>query len=457
MLKYLYMTVLGGDFLEYGIIVTVLCAFTLLFCAFTTLLLLILFKRVDSLKSGEGLKDAVSGSLANLVSLFSASVNEKITDLKNEIDKIGTRQEKGYISFIEKLGTSAAEISAGTREENERLIKSLNERLDEFTKSMSERLLLISQGIEKSLADLRRENTEKLGEIQKTVDEKLEKALDERIKASFDNVVMQIGNVNKAIGEIKTIAEDVGSLKTVLTNVKTKGIVGEVILGSIIGEILTNDQYEENIATRRGSRDVVEFAIKMPSTQDSFVYLPVDSKFPLETYYKIKDSIDSGVKSDIEAARRELRSKLKSYAKDISTKYIDVPCTTDFAIMFLPIEGLYIEAIEGGLFEEIQREYRVNIVGPSTFAALLNALRSGFNSLAIQKRSSEVFKLLEAIKSEFETFAKALLSAQSRVNQLSTDLETLVGTRTRQMQRKLKDISTIPISEAREILELDSP
>ncbi|MBO5909661.1 MAG: DNA recombination protein RmuC, partial [Clostridia bacterium] len=178
-----------------------------------------------------------------------------------------------------------------------------------------------------------------------------------------------------------------------------------------------------------------------------------DSKFPLETYYKIKDGIDTGNKEELDTARKELRSKLRTYAKDIATKYISVPDTTDFAIMFLPIEGLYIEAIEGGLFEEFQREFKVNIVGPSTLAALLNALRSGFNSLAIQKRSNEVFKLLEAVKSEFESFAKVLTGAQQRADQLSDELEKLVGARTRQMQRKLKDISVIPLDEAKQIID----
>ncbi|MBO5286940.1 MAG: DNA recombination protein RmuC [Clostridia bacterium] len=437
-------------------------------CALILGLLTYVLVRLNSIKSESNekiIKTAVNESLDNMLKLitsnieasnklFTSSVNEKIGELRREMKELNEKNEKGYISFIEKLNSSIGEMSRGVREENERAIKNLNQRLDEFTKAMSEHLRLISEGVDKSLKDLRRENTEKLGEIQKTVDDKLQKALDEKLKSSFENVVLQIGNVNKAIGEIKTIAQDVGSLKTVLTNVKTKGIVGEVILGNIISEILTKDQYEQNVATKKGSRDVVEFAIKMPSTDEGYVLLPVDSKFPLETYYRIKDGIDSGDKNEVESARKELRNKLRAYAKDISTKYIDIPQTTDFAIMFLPIEGLYIEAIEAGLFEDLQREYRINLVGPSTFAALLNALRSGFNSLAIQKRSSEVFKLLEAIKSEFETFAKALLSAQARVNQVSADLETLVGTRTRQMQRKLKDISTIPLNEAREILEI---
>ncbi len=394
------------------------------------------------------------GSIENTNKLFSNSVNEKIAELKGEMKELNERNSKGYVDFIEKLNSTLTELTKAVREENEKAIANLNTKFDEFAKLMKERLDTIDSNVSKALVELRRENTEKLGEIQKTVDEKLQKTLDERLKSSFESVVSQIGNVNKAIGEIKSIAQDVGSLKNVLTNVKTKGIVGEVILGNIISEILTHDQYEENFATKKGSRDVVEFAIKMPAGENGgFIYLPIDSKFPLETYYKIKDAMDKGNKDELDAARRELRAKLRTYAKDIATKYISVPDTTDFAIMFLPIEGLYIEAIEGGLFEEFQRDFKVNIVGPSTLAALLNALRSGFNSLAIQKRSNEVFKLLEAVKAEFESFAKVLSSAQNRADQLSEDLEKLVGTRTRQMQKKLKDVSVISLDEAKQIID----
>ena len=400
------------------------------------------------------LSTMLTATVENTNKLLSSSVAERLTELKAEMKDLNEHTAKGYVDFIEKLNSALTEMTKAVREENEKAIASLNTKFEEFSKVTKERLDTIDTNVGKSLTELRRENTEKLNEIQKAVDEKLQKALDERLKSSFESVVSQIGNVNKAIGEIKNIAQDVGSLKNVLTNVKTKGIVGEVILGNIISEILTKDQYEENFATKPGSRDVVEFAIKMPAGESGeFVYLPVDSKFPLETYYKIKDAIDEGNRESLDLARRELRQKLRTYAKDIATKYISVPDTTDFAIMFLPIEGLYVEAIEGGLFEEFQRDFKVNIVGPSTLAALLNALRSGFNSLAIQKRSNEVFKLLEAVKSEFETFAGVLSSAQNRATQLSEELEKLIGTRTRQMQRKLKNISVISLDDAKRIID----
>ncbi|MBR2025247.1 MAG: DNA recombination protein RmuC, partial [Clostridia bacterium] len=343
-------------------------------------------------------------------------------------------------------------ITTGIENQNKHFIDIVNEKLENQSKTTKERLDVIDQKVSNSLNDIRRENGEKLNEIQKAVDEKLQKTLDERIKSSFENVVTQIGNVNKAIGEIRSIADDVGSLKNILSNVKTKGIAGEVILGSIIGEILTPDQYETNYATKVGSRDVVEFAIKIPSG-DGYIFLPVDSKFPLETYNKLKDAYDNADKSLIEVAKKDLARQIKNEAKTISSKYIDVPNTTDFAIMFLPAESLYIEAIEMGLFEECQKEYRVNIAGPTTLSAIINALRLGFNSLEIQKRSGEVFKLLGAVKTEFEKFAEALSNAQRKIDLAGNELENLVGVRTRQMQKKLKGIGTLTSEEAKSIID----
>lgn len=397
---------------------------------------------------------------------FANNMGEKISMLEKAMKELNEQNNKNYVDMMEKLNASINQMSKSTREENEKAIENLNKKFDEFSKNMAEKYDLIDKTVGKSLSDLRRENSEKLesiqktvGErldgVQKTVDEKLQKTIDERLKESFENVVSQIGNVNKAIGEIKGIATDVGSLKNVLTNVKTKGIAGEVILGGIIGDILTKEQYEENVPTKQGSRDPVEFAIKMPASDEEYVYLPIDSKFPLESYYKIKDAIDAGDKAMLDLARKELRAKMLVFAKDISGKYIDPPNTTDFAIMFLPNEGLYIEAIELGLFEECQRKYGINIAGPTTLSALLNALKQGFKSLAIQKKSADVFKLLEAVKTEFETFADALSKTKKHIEQADADLANLIGTRTNVMTRKLKTVDTISANEAKEILGID--
>ena len=363
----------------------------------------------------------------------------------DDIDRVRDASSKE----ISKVSTI---ITNGIENQNKHFIEIVNEKLESQAKSTKERLDNIDNNVGKALSDIRRENNEKLNEIQKAVDEKLQKTLDDRLKTSFESVVTQIGNVNKAIGEIRSIADDVGSLKNILSNVKTKGIAGEVILGSIIGEILSPDQYETNCATKVGSRDVVEFAIKIPSG-DSYIYLPVDSKFPLEAYNKLKDATDLADKILIESARKDLARQIKNEAKTIASKYIDVPNTPDFAIMFLPTESLYIEAIEMGLFEECQREYRVNISGPTTLSAIINALRLGFNSLEIQKRSGEVFKLLGAVKTEFEKFAEALSNAQKKIDSAGNEIENLVGTRTRQMQKKLKEIGSLSPEEAKSIID----
>ena len=363
----------------------------------------------------------------------------------DDIDKVRDASSK-EISRVSGI------ITTGIENQNKHFIELVNEKLENQAKSTQERLNNIDNNVSKSLSDIRRENNEKRNEIQKAVDEKLQKTLDERIKSSFESVVTQIGNVNKAIGEIRSIADDVGSLKNILSNVKTKGIAGEVILGSIIGEILSPEQYETNYATKVGSRDVVEFAIKIPNG-DGYIFLPVDSKFPLECYNKLKDAYDNADKGLIESARKDLARQIKNEAKTIATKYIDAPNTTDFAIMFLPTESLYIEAIEMGLFEECQRDFRVNIAGPTTLSAIINALRLGFNSLEIQKRSGEVFKLLGAVKTEFEKFAEALSSTQKKLTQAEDELENLVGTRTRQMQKKLKEIGSLSPEEAKNIID----
>ena len=409
--------------------------------------------------------DLKLGQIEGTNKIYTSQIDAKINELQKEMKLLNEQNNKNYIDMMEKLNTAINQMNKQTREENEKSIENLNKKFDEFSKNMTEKYQLIENTVGKSLSELRRENSEKLeniqktvGEkldgVQKTVDEKLQKTIDERLKESFENVVSQIGNVNKAIGEIKGIATDVGSLKNVLTNVKTKGIVGEVILDNIISEILTKDQYEENISTKNNN-DRVEFAVKMPASDGEFVYLPIDSKFPLETYYKIKDAIDSGDKVALDLARKELRSKIRAFAKDISAKYIDPPTTTDFAIMFLPTEGLYIEVIESGLFEECQREFKVNMAGPTTLSALLNALKQGFKSLAIQKKSADVFKLLEAVKTEFETFADALSKTKKKVEQVDADLANLIGTRTNVMTRKLKTVGTLSSEEAKEILEIE--
>lgn len=355
----------------------------------------------------------------------------------------------------EQLSVEIKDFNKNVKESLKEFDNSIKERINEFNKTTLESFKRLEDTVSSNLKSIREDNNEKLEKINVTVGEKLEKTLEGRLKQSFDNVIEQIGGVNKAIGEIKGLASDVGSLKTVLTNVKTKGIVGEVILGNIIKDILTVEQYEENCVTKKNSSERVEFAIKMPGSNDEYIYLPIDSKLPLESYHKIKDGMDLGNSELIKEGRKELKNAIRKYAKDIKDKYIDVPNTTDFAIMFLPIEGLYVEVLNMGLFEELQREYKVNVAGPTTLTAILNALQMGFKTLIIQKKSADVFKLLGAVKSEFEKFADTLQKTQKKVGEASNELDKLVGTRTRMIQSKLRDIETLDVEESREILGIE--
>ena len=431
----------------FDVIITVLCA------AIIVLLIFLLVKLPkesggDDKKIKECFTDfgnMVADNIKRTNDAFLDGIKENIKNLNEEMEKLKKDNSENYVALTDRLNDSLKKMTEEAEKRNEKSISALNESFKTFTDSIDKNLAGINGTVSKSLDELRRQNAEKLGEIKTSVDERLKNTLDTRLKESFENVVQEIGNVNKAIGEIKGIANDVGSLKNVLTNVKTKGIVGEVILGNIIKEILAPGQYEENTATKKGSAERVEFAVKMPTGKDDeFVYLPIDSKFPLESYYAIRDGVNEGDKQKVDEGRKQLRSQIKRYAKDIATKYIDAPHTTDFAIMFIPLEGLYAEVIDGGLFEELQREYKINVVGPSTLAALLNALQMGFKSYIINKRSAEVFKLLSNIKKEFENFAGALTDTQKRIDDAGRDLEKLVGTRTRQMQRQLNKLDELP-------------
>lgn len=282
----------------------------------------------------------------------------------------------------------------------------------------------------------------KLEEMRKTVDERLQQSIEEKMNRSFSLVNERLEQVYKGLGEMQSLAVGVGDLKKVLSNVKTRGILGEIQLSAILSEILSPEQYEENVATKKGSKNVVEFAVKLPSDDDKFIYLPIDSKFPGDTYAALRDAIDEGDKIKIDLAAKALITRIKSEAKDIHDKYIDPPYTTEFAIMFLPFEGLYSEAVNRGLVEILQRDYKVNIAGPSTMAALLNSLQMGFKTLAVQKRSAEVWEILGAVKQEFDKFGDVLEATQQRLDQANKELDKLVGVRTRQIQRKLKDVQT---------------
>lgn len=326
------------------------------------------------------------------------------------------------------------------------MVTSLDSRFVNFQKTNTEKLYEMRITLESKVNQMQENNEKKLEEMRKTVDEKLQKTLEDRLSQSFNMVSERLEMVYKSLGEMQKVGQGVDDLRKVLSNVKTRGIFGEVQLGAILQEILSPEQYEENIATKKNSQDRVEFAVKLPGGDDGFVYLPIDAKFPLDAYNKLQTAYENGNKEELAFARKELRLRIKSFAKDIRTKYIDVPNTTEFAIMFLPFEGLYAEVVREGLIEELQKE-KINIAGPTTMAALLNSLQMGFKTLAIQKSSGKVWKVLEDVKKEFEKFGGVLQKTQDRMRQASEELDRLVGTRTNMINRCLKDVSEYSLQQ----------
>ena len=295
----------------------------------------------------------------------------------------------------------------------------------------------------------------RLEEIRQTVDEKLQQTLNERISQSFRLVNEQLANVQKGLGEMQSLAQDVGGLKRVLSNVKTRGNIGEIQLSMLLEQLLAPEQYEANVHTRKGSDAVVEFAVKLPGKDDAreFVYLPIDAKFPKDVYEQLLDAYDAADPQQIESAGKQLEATIKKMAKDISEKYLAPPATTDFGIMFLPFEGLYAEVVRrSALLEDLQGTYKVVVTGPTTLAAILNSLQMGFRTLAIQKHSGEVWTILGAVKKEFEKMGGMLEKAQRNLQTANGQIEEVLGARTRAIQRRLKDVDTLSDREARSIL-----
>lgn len=328
----------------------------------------------------------------------------------------------------------------------------MEERLKTFTVENEQKLEGIRQSTERRLSLIQQDNGRQLEEMRRVVDEKLQQTLEERMARSFAAVSSQLEQVYKSLGEMQALASGVGDLRKVLSNVKTRGILGELQLGAILEEILSPEQYACNVATREGSRNVVEYAVKLPGEDGRPVWLPIDSKFPGETFGALQDAYDAGSAEQVSAAWSMLQARLRQEAKDIHDKYIDPPNTTEFAILFLPFEGLYAEAVNRGMVEVLQREYQINLAGPSTMAALLNSLQMGFRTFAIQKRSAEVWATLSAVKTEFGKFAEVLAMTQQRLEQAGSELDKLVGVRTRQIQRRLKDISALEESAVQAFL-----
>ncbi len=380
---------------------------------------------------------------------------EDFDRILNEMQRSFDRIER---NFREDFRLNREESRSMTKDIREELAVSMNDFRQTFEKGIlsfnqlqREKFSQLDEQQQRMIA-----NTEKrLEDIRVTVDEKLQKTLNERLGQSFRLVSEQLESVQKGLGEMQTLAQDVGGLKRVLSNVKTRGNIGEIQLSMLLEQILAPEQYDSNVHTVKGSAEVVEFAVKLPGKDDmrDFVYLPIDAKFPKDVYEQLLNAYDTADTQAIDAAGKALEATIKKMAKDISEKYLAPPATTDFGIMFLPFEGIYAEVVRrSSLLEELQKTYKVVVTGPTTLAAILNSLQMGFRTLAIQKHSGEVWTILGAVKKEFEKVGGMLEKAQKNIQTASGQLEEVLGTRTRAIQRKLKDVDTLSDRDARAIL-----
>ena len=408
------------------------------------LVLILIFKKPDHTGLKASLRDLqndLKDDNQRTLTTFSNVLSTSNRDTNNVLDR-------RLSDLMELLRTSQNNLQTSVAQN----LNQINQILANTGLQNEQKLNQVRETIEKRLTSLQEENTKKLDEMRMTVDEKLQKTLEDRISQSFKQVSEQLEAVYKGLGEMNKIGLEVGDLKKVLSNVKTRGMLGEIQLGSILEQILAPEQFLANVATIPGSKERVEFAVKLPGDENGPVLLPIDSKFPTEDYVRLLDASILGDKIAVDVAWKSLESKIKSFAKDIHDKYVQIPYTTDFAILFLPTEGLYAEVVQRGMIEILQRDYQVNIAGPTTMAALLNSLQMGFKTLAIQKRSGEVWSILSSVKAEFETFANVLQSAQDRIHKTGEDLDKLVGVRTRKIQLRLRNVSTLERVES-ELLE----
>ena len=420
------------------------------------------------------LGQGINASMGTLTSSLGEHIRTMSGELKNGLNTMKTsmsqgqdnaaQQQREKLDSIDRHVMTRQETMSASMEKQmqamnasmEKQMQGMDQRLQHLDQMNEQKLEALRQSMTNSMQEMRQENAKKLDEIRGTVDEKLQDTLQKKITDSFQAVSQQLEQVYKGLGEMQHLASDVGGLKQVLSGVKTRGILGEIQLGAILEEILSPEQYDTNVATIPGSRERVEFAVKLPGSDGEKVYLPIDSKFPGDTYMHLQEAAASGNPQAVAEARKALETVLKKSAKDIRDKYVEPPYTTTFGILFLPFEGLYAEVVNMGMIEMLQKDYSINVAGPSTMAALLNSLQMGFRTLAIQKRSSEVWQVLGAVKTEFTKFEDVMLKMQGHLQQTSKDLDTLMGTRTRAINRKLRDIQQLEEPEAQRLLETEN-
>ena len=408
---------------------------------------------------------SAAGFWAALMALRAArrAGRDTADDLEELLDEALARMEGTLSDASSRQASRAAETFGSLIAQNQHSasaaqqssLQAMERQLYASQASTADALRAQSEEMRRALRQMQADTRESLEKIRVSVDEQLQSTLERRVGESFKAVSGQLEQVYKGLGEMQTLAAGVGDLKKILGNVKTRGILGEVQLSALLSEILAPEQYLENAVTVPGSSARVEFAVKMPGEEGHPVLMPVDSKFPADAYMALQDAYESADPARVKEAGAQLESRLKSFAKDIRDKYISPPDTTAFGVMFLPFEGLYAEAVNRGMVEALQREYGVSIAGPSTMAALLNALQMGFRSVALSKRSQEVWRLLGAVRTEFDRFAEVLASTQKRLQLAGDDLDKLVGARTRAISRKLREVERLDPDSAREAL--DSP
>lgn len=407
-------------------------------------------------KLGQSLRES-QRETAELQAKRIAELTEAETKLMGELKEAQNlrfdAQDKRIEAMQKSLNALLSERMDGLNTNVSQRLSEVEKQFKEFREQSAAGQEQLRKTMEERMTAMQTSNNEKLEIMRATVDEKLQKTLDERISQSFKAVNDRLADVYKGLGEMQTLAGDVGDLKKVMAGVKTRGILGEIQLGAIITEMLSPEQYEENAVTRPGTANRVEFAIKLPGEGDVPVYLPIDAKFPADAYHHLVDAYEAGDPDAIKAASSELETRIKSAAKDIRDKYVEPPYTTTFGIMFLPFEGLYAEVVRMGLVDVLQTQYRVSVAGPTTLAALLNSLQMGFRTLAIQKRSGEVWEVLGAVKTEFGKFEGVLAKAKERIDQTGDELDKLIGTRTRQINRKLKSVAELPTADAQKLLD----
>ncbi len=391
---------------------------------------------------------------------LNASLKDFTLEQRNKFDELKNEQKELTFKTVEQLDKITDKVAEKLKDLNEQAkadnalmrdalinaFKGFQETFDKNVSSFNDLQKEKFAQMEIKQSELMRNTENKLEFIRTTVEEKLEKTLSERLGQSFETVGKQLIEVQKGLGEMQTLAQDVGGLKRVLSNVKMRGGIGEVQLSMLLEQILAPDQYEANVKTKQGSSDLVEFAVKLPGKDENNhqVWLPIDAKFPKDIYEQLQTAYDIGDTVQIEQAQKTLENTIKKMAKDISEKYIDPPNTTDFGIMFLPFEGIYAEVVrKASLLEELQRTYKIVVTGPTTLAAILNSLHMGFRTLAIQQRSSEVWKVLGAVKKEFESFGGLMQKAQKNIQTGMDQLDDVMGMRTKAIQRKLRSVESL--------------